>query len=59
MNGSNRRQYIQINEKEKTSLETISRGFPQGTNFRTTPISFICERLKKCFKHIEPNNVCR
>ena len=28
-------------------------------NFRTTPISFISERLKKCFKHIGPNNVCR
>ena len=28
-------------------------------NFRTTPISFISERLKKCFKHIGPNSVCR
>ena len=28
-------------------------------HFRTTPISFICERLKKCFKHAGDNNVCR
>ena len=28
-------------------------------NFRTTPISFISERLKKCFKHIGPNSVSR
>ena len=28
-------------------------------NFRATPISFISERLKRCFKHIGPNNVCR
>ena len=28
---SNRRQFVQINEKEKTSLETISCGVPQGS----------------------------
>ena len=28
---SNRRQFIAINEKEKTSLETISCGIPQGS----------------------------
>ena len=28
---SNRRQFVQINEKEKTSLETISYGVPQGS----------------------------
>ena len=56
---SNRRQFVQINEKEKTSLEKISWGCSTRLNSRTTPISLICERLKKCFKHIGPNNVCR
>ena len=28
---SNRRQFIEINEKEKTSLETINSGIPQGS----------------------------
>ena len=51
---SNKRSFIEINGKEITTLETMV-----VLNFRTTPISFICEQLEKCFKYTGFNNVCR
>ena len=49
----------QINEKEKNKLRDDQLWCSTRLNFRTTSISFMCERLKKCFKHIGPNNVYR
>ena len=56
---SNRRQFIQIDEKQKSNLRDGQLRCSTKLNFRTTLIASICERLKKYFKHTGSNSVCR
>ena len=56
---SSRRQFIQIDEKQKSNLRDGQLRCSTKLNFRTTLIASICERLKKYFKHIGFNSVCR
>ena len=51
---SNRRQFIQINEKEKTSLETISCGVPQGPISRALLFLLHMNDLKNTSNILDP-----
>ena len=51
---SNRRQFVQINEKEKTSLETISCGAPQGSILGTLLFLLYVNDLKNASNILDP-----
>ena len=51
---SNRRQFVQINEKEKTSLETISCGVPQGSIFGPLLFLLYVNDLKNASNILDP-----
>ena len=51
---SNRRQFVQINEKEKTSLETISCSVPQGSILGPLPFLLYVNNLKNAPNILNP-----
>ena len=51
---SDRRQFVQINEKEKTSLETISCGAPQGSILGTLLFLLYVNDLKNASNILDP-----
>ena len=51
---SNKRRFVQINEKEKNKLRDDQLWCSTRVNFRTAPISYVCERLKNASKMLDP-----
>ena len=50
----NRRKFVQINENEKTSLETISCGVPQGSILGPLPFLLYVNDLKNASNILDP-----